>query len=143
MTDTTATPRVGGPIQAAALDMLRSVLMALGTTGAFAAMFTSSQWLSIVGGVMAIASGVWSWVAAHPSRTSPLRAVQALVKAGGQAKSWDADTQALEAAILPIVERAVDAQIRTRAGILAGPADALANRTLQSAAGTAAGHLEI
>jgi hypothetical protein len=123
--------------------MARSLLMSAGTPLLAHGYVTGNQEQAIVGGVLAVGSAVWSYVAAHPSKTNPLQSVLGLVRKGGQAQAWDGDVSALERALLPVVERVVDAQIRARAGILAGPLDAAANAALAHAAGEADSHLKI
>ena len=55
-----------GPIQAATMDMLRSVLMGVGTPLLARGLVSGDQLGAIIGGLLAIASAVWSYAAAHP-----------------------------------------------------------------------------
>jgi lysozyme len=139
MTDT-HTPT---PIQTATLDMARSALMAAGAIPLAHGLATASQWQAIVGGVIAIGSAVWSYLAAHPSRTSALTSLLGMIRKGGQGPAWNGDVTALEAAVLPLVEKAVDARIKARAGVLAGPVDLAANAVIKDAAGQVVSHLRI
>jgi lysozyme len=139
MTDT-PTPT---PIETATLDLARSLLMAAGTPLLAHGLATASQWQSIVGGLLAIGSAVWSYAAAHPSQTSALTSLLRMVRKGGQGPAWNGDVAALEAAVLPLVEKAVDAQIKARAGILSGPVDLAANAVIKDAAGQVISHLRI
>jgi hypothetical protein len=139
MTDT-HTPT---PIQTATLDMARSALMAAGAIPLAHGLATASQWQAIVGGVIAIGSAVWSYLAAHPSRTSALTSLLGMIRKGGQGPAWNGDVTALEAAVLPLVEKAVDARIKARAGVRAGPVDLAANAVIKDAAGQVVSHLRI
>ncbi|MBV8683541.1 MAG: hypothetical protein JO111_11740 [Caulobacteraceae bacterium] len=126
---------VAGPIQRASMDMLRSVLMGAATP-LLAHGFLSNDALSaIVGGSVAVASAVWSYAAAHPSKVSPFATVLAWVRAGRQGGAWDGDLAKLEPLLLPIVEKLVDDQIKVRAGVAAGPLDEAANAALRTEAG--------
>jgi hypothetical protein len=142
-TTTTPAPAAPGPIQVATMDMIRSVLMGVGTPLLAHGYVTGSQWQAIVGGLLAIGSAVWSYVAAHPGKTNPLAAVQAMVRSGGQRASWNGDVSVLEPLVLELARKALDAEMKARAGLLAGPADALADKAMQTAADTAAAHLRI
>jgi hypothetical protein len=117
--------------------------MALGSSGVVAAVFTPQQWLAVVGGLLAVGSAVWSYIAAHPSKVNPLQAVERLVRAGGQSAQWDAAIARLEPLLVAMAERGARAAIHARAGILAGPLDAVADKAIQTGADTAAGHLKI
>jgi lysozyme len=139
MTDT-PTPT---PVQTATLDLARSALMAAGAIPLAHGLATASQWQAIVGGLIAIGSAVWSYLAAHPSQTSALTSLLRMVRKGGQGPAWNGDVSALEAAVLPLVEKAVDAQIKARAGVLAGPVDMAANAVIKDAAGQVVRHLRI
>lgn len=144
MTDTTlVVAPTPGPIQRASMDMLRSVLMSLGTSGGLAAVFTGQQWGVVVGAIVTVISALWSYAAAHPSKTNPLQTVLGIVRKGGQTQAWNVDVGALEAALLPAIERVVDAQIKARAAILSGPLDAAANAALKSGGNQVAEHLRI
>jgi lysozyme len=140
MTDTPPSPT---PIQTATLDLARSALMAAGAIPLAHGLATASQWQAIVGGLIALGSAVWSYVAAHPSRTGALASLLGTVRKGAQGQAWNGDVTALEAAILPLVEKAVDAQIKARAGVLAGPVDMAANAAIKDAAGQVVSHLRI
>jgi hypothetical protein len=120
-----------GPIQRATLDMARSVMMAAGTPLIAHSYLSGSQEEAIIGGVLAVGSAVWSYLAAHPSKVSALRTVLGIVSRGGQARAWDGDVDALGAALLPFIEKTVDARISARAGILSGPLDAAANAAIR------------
>jgi lysozyme len=139
MTDTAAPT----PIQTATLDMARSALMAAGAIPLAHGLATASQWQAIVGGLIAVGSAVWSYLAAHPSQTSALTSLLGMVRKGGQGPAWNGDVAALEAAVLPLVEKAVDAQIKARAGVLSGPVDLAANAVIKDAAGQVVSHLRI
>jgi len=132
-----------GPIQTATLDLARSALMAAGAIPLAHGLATASQWQAIVGGLIAIGSAVWSYAAAHPSQTSALASLLGMVRKGGQGPAWNGDVAALEAAVLPLVEKAVDAQIKARAGVLAGPVDMAANAVIKDAAGQVVSHLRV
>jgi len=131
------------PIETATLDLARSALMAAGAIPLAHGLATASQWQAIVGGLIAIGSAVWSYLAAHPSRTSALTGLLGMVRKGGQGPAWNGDVSALEAAVLPIVERAVDARIKPRAGVFAAPVDLAANAVIKDAAGQVVSHLRI
>jgi lysozyme len=141
MTDTPTTSPT--PIETASLDLARSALMAAGAIPLAHGLATASQWQAIVGGLIAIGSAVWSYLAAHPSQTSALASLLGMVRKGGQAPAWNGDVWALEAAVLPLVEKAVDVQIKARAGVLAGPVDLAANAVIKDAAGQVVSHLRI
>jgi hypothetical protein len=141
MTDTTTTP--AAPLQGATLDLARSLLMAAGSPLLVKGIVTGDQWTAIAGGAVALISAAWSYVAAHPGKTPPLQAVQALVKTGGQAPQWDAALERLEPLLVKMAEKGAAAAIHAKAGILAGPLDAVADKAIQSAADQAAGHLKI
>ncbi len=81
MADLPTTPAPSS-LQGATLDLARSVLMAAGSPLLVKGIVTGDQWTAIAGGAVALISAAWSYVAAHPGRTPPLQAVQALVKAG-------------------------------------------------------------
>jgi hypothetical protein len=142
MTDT-PTVDTATPIRKASLDLARSVLMGVGAVPFVSGIATGAQWQAIVGGLLALASAIWSYVAAHPSRVGPVRTVLALVRRGGRSKAWDGDVDALVAALLPKIDSQVDARIKARAGPFAGPVDMAANAAIKDAADTAADHLII
>jgi len=131
------------PIETASLDLARSALMAAGAIPLAHGLATASQWQAIVGGLLAIGSAAWSYLAAHRSQTSGLASLLGMVRKGGQGPAWNGDVAALEAAVLPLVEKAVDAQIKARAGILAGPIDMTADAVIKNAAGQVVSHLRI
>jgi len=136
-------PTAPTPVQTATLDMARSALMAAGAIPLAHGLATASQWQAIVGGLIAIGSAVWSYLAAHPSHTSALASLLGMVRGGRQGPAWNGDVAALEAAVLPLVEKAVDAQIKARAGVLAAPVDMAANAVIKDAAGQVVSHLRI
>jgi hypothetical protein len=125
------------PIHRATMDMLRSLLMGVGTPLLARGLLTGDQLGAIVGGLLAIASAAWSYLAAHPGKTSLVASVLGFVRAGGRRAQWNGDVQALASALVPIVERAVDARIKARAGILAAPLDAAANAVIRDGAAKA------
>ncbi len=132
------------PIRNAAMDMARSVLMAAGAPLLVRGVVTNTDWQAIVGGLTALASAVWSYVAAHPNHANPLAALKALVKTGGQAGPWDRAEQALGAAALPLVETEADKAIHAKAhGLLAGPIDTVANAALKDGAAELTRSLQI
>jgi hypothetical protein len=116
-----------GPIQAATMDMLRSVLMGAGTPLLARGIVSGDQLGAIIGGLLAAASAIWSYAAAHPSKVGLLTSLRTMIERGGQSKAWNGDVEALASALLPLIEKSIDTQIRARAGILAGPLDTAAN----------------
>jgi hypothetical protein len=136
-------PAAGGQVQAATLDMARSVLMALGSPLIAKGLVTGDQWTAVAGGVLAATSAVWSYAAAHPGRAPPLQALRGLVKGAGQGPAWNADVATLERIVTPLVERAIDNSIKSRVGLFAVPAEALADKAVRSAADDAAEHLTV
>ena len=121
-----------GPIQAATMDMLRSVLMGAGTPLLARGLVNGDQLGAIIGGLLAIASAAWSYAAAHRGGVSLLGRLLAFAAASGRTKSWNSDAQDLGAALLPVLENLVDRQIRARAGLIAAPLDAAANAALRA-----------
>jgi hypothetical protein len=142
MTDTSTTP-APSQLRAATMDMLRSVLMALGSSGAVASLFSGQQWGAVVGGLLAVVSAIWSYAASHPSKIDPLTALMALVAHGGQASVWDAAAERLAAAAVPLLEARADAIVRARAGILAAPLEGVEHAAVKDAAAQAVAHLKI
>jgi hypothetical protein len=138
VTETTApAPREAGPIQRATMDMLRSVLMGVGTPLLARGLVTGTDWQSIVGGGVALTSAVWSYAATHPSKVNPLQMILGLVRAGGGAKAWDADLVTLKPLLVAIVRQEIDAQIKAKAGIMAVPLDGVANAAIAASASKA------
>ncbi|HSZ50449.1 MAG TPA: hypothetical protein VK801_02665 [Caulobacteraceae bacterium] len=140
-TDPTAS--ASGPVKAATMDMLRSVLMGAGTPLLARGLVNGDQLGAIIGGLLAIASAVWSYAAAHSGGPSLLARVLALAASGTRPRAWDADAAALGAALLPILESLVDRQIRSRAGVLSGPLDTAANAALRTAETKAVAAVEL
>jgi hypothetical protein len=145
MSDIAAPPAVSasGPVKAATMDMLRSVLMGAGTPLLARGLVNGDQLGAIIGGLLAIASAVWSYAAAHRGGPSLLARVLALAASARRPREWDADATALGAALLPILETLVDRQIRSRAGVLSGPLDAAANAALRAAETKAVAAVEL
>jgi hypothetical protein len=142
MTDTPSAP-ASSPLQAATMDMARSVLMGIGTPILAHGYVTGKQEEAIIGGLIAVGSAAWSYIAKHPSRTPPLQTILGLVRQGGRQGAWNGDVGQLEAALLPVVEKLVDQQIKSRAGVLSGPLDGAANAAIKAGAEQTAEHLRI
>lgn len=140
---TVSSPPSPGPIQAATMDMLRSVLMGAATPLLARGLVNGDQLGAIIGGLLAIVSAVWSYAAAHPGGPSLLGRVLALAAASRRPRAWDADATALGSALLPIIENLVDRQIRARAGVLSTPLDAAANAALRSGEARAVAAVEL
>jgi hypothetical protein len=135
MSTLTTTP-AATPIRSAAMDMARSMLMALGTPLLARGLVTGDQLGAIVGGLLALASAVWSYVAAHPGG-DPLASLKAMIARGGQGAAYDKALAALVRSMTPQLKAALDAQIKARAGILAGPVDGIANALIDQGAARA------
>ena len=133
MSDTT-TVAIVTPLRSASLDMARSVLMGVGTPLLARGLVTTDNWQAIVGGLLALASAIWSYLAAHPSKTPLIQTALSLVRDGGQSKAWNNDLTTMEAAMLPMVEKIVDEKIHAKAGVLAVPLDGVANAAIREAA---------
>jgi uncharacterized membrane protein len=146
MTDATSTPVAAPvaatPIKSATMDMLRSVLMGVGTPLLARGLVNGDQLGAIIGGLLAIASALWSYIAAHPSKVSALVSLLNLVRAGGNQRAWNGDVAVLVPLLLPTIESVVDAQIKAKAGILAGPLDAAANAAIRAEAAKAEAAVE-
>ena len=141
----TITPPIApaAPLRNASLDLARSVLMGVGTPLLVKGLVTSDQWQAIVGGVLALASALWSYLAAHPGQQGFLATLQGLARSGGQGTAWNGDTAALIDLMAPKLEAMIDAQIEARVGFLAGPVDGAANAGMRDAAGQLIDHLRI
>jgi hypothetical protein len=132
-----------GPVKAATMDMLRSVLMGAGTPLLARGLVNGDQLGAIIGGLLAVASAVWSYAAAHRGGPSLLARVLALAASAHRPRAWDADAAALGTALLPVLESIVDREIRSRAGVLSGPLDAAANAALRAAEAKAVAAVEL
>ena len=140
MTDTTVPPAPLAPAHPATpADMLLTVfLVALGQH--LHLPLTYAQLTLGAGDIVSLVGLVYGVLAANPNHQSPLTMLLKVLigMTPGQKETWNASVQALTASLLPDVEKMVDAQIRARAGILAGPVDAVANTAIAQGAAAAA-----
>lgn len=90
-----------------------------------------------------VLGALWAYAVAHPSTVSPFAMVAKLIgKAGGQ-KAWNGDVEALGTALIPVIEQLVDAKIKAKAGLFAGPLDAVANTAIKDGASQAEAAVEV
>ncbi|HEY2051195.1 MAG TPA: hypothetical protein VGH03_17790 [Caulobacteraceae bacterium] len=145
MSETSTAPgaSASGPVKAATMDMLRSVLMGAGTPLLARGLVNGDQLAAIIGGLLAIASAIWSYAAAHQGGPSLLARVLPLAASARRSRAWNADAAALGAALLPVLESIVDRQIRSRAGVLSAPLDVAANAALRAAEAKAMAAVEL
>jgi len=135
----------GGPIQTASLDVARSVLMAVGSPLLVKGVVTGDQWQAIAGGLVAVISAVWSWVANHPSHADALKQALGLLRRSSASNraTYDAALTAAEAAALARATPVLNRLIGQHAGILAHPVEAIADREVHALADQAVDHLKV
>jgi hypothetical protein len=114
-------------------DQLMAVaLVAAGQDLVTRHLLSSDQLNTAAGAVVSLVGVAWAVFAANPSRPSPIVSLLALLKRapGPEQARWNAAIEAAAAALVPRIEAAIDARIRAKAGLLAGPIDAIANHEI-------------
>jgi len=141
MTDSRGGP---SPAPVSAMPTYADQLMAVALVAAGQDLVTrhvlsSEQLNTAVGAVVSLVGVAWAVFAAHPGRPSPIVALLAMLRRAPKAEQarWNAAIEAAAAALVPRIEAAIDARIRAKAGVLAGPIDAIANHEIAAVAGAA------
>lgn len=138
---TPLSPRTGDAATAPRFvnDIASSILLGAGAVYVRQGLVTASQEQAIVGGLLAALSVGWSYLAAHPSTQTPLDLLLGLARQAPAASraAYDTGLNEAEAALLARITPLLHAQIAAHAGLLAGPADALADRAVRRMADTA------
>lgn len=142
MTDTPSVPAPVNAMPTYADQMLAALL-----TGGLLSLkvFTPVQVDTLTTAIVSIAGVIYALVAASPNHQSPIVLIMGILGRAPKAQQaqWDAALAQAEAAALAKLQPMVDAQIKARLGLLAGPVDGLANTALKDGADAAAAHLTI
>ena len=120
-------------------DIATSLMMGAGAIYVQRGLVTSSQESAIVGGVLAVASVAYGYLASHSSHQNPVALIRSLVAkapAADQA-AFDTGLTDAEAAIIARLTPIIHAQVRAHFGLLAGPVDGMADTVLRTAADAA------
>ena len=126
-------------------SLLSTVLVGAGAALVKQGALTQPELSDAVAAIVTLAGVAWAVINANPDRRSPIAILLSLVKAApadGQA-AWNHGLSEAEADLLARLTPVIHAEIKARAGLLAGPLDTIADAAARQAADAAASALRV
>lgn len=127
-------------------DIATSLMMGAGAIYVQQGVVSSSQETAIIGGVLALASVAYGYLASHSSHQNPIAVIRSIIGRAPppQQAAYDAAVAQGEAWLIATLTPIIHAQVKAHVGaLLAGPIDGVADKALKQAADKAVAAIEI